>query len=155
MRSDRTLATLIVVCVLVLPAGAGEPWSEKAVADHLSQTTLSGSLTDDQLKTLVDHGETLFTAKFADPDGVGRPMATQAIIPTKRKRPAPQLFQRLPGSDANACSSCHTDPVTGGAGDLVANVFVSEGFTNADFDTTDPQFSNERNTKSPDGCRPG
>ncbi len=146
MRSDRTLATLIVVCTLVVPASAGEPWSEKAVPDHLSQTALSGSLTDDQLKTLVDQGETLFMAKFTDPDGVGRPMATQAIIPTKRKRPAPQLFQRLPGSDANACSSCHTDPVTGGAGDLVANVFVSEGFTNADFDTTDPQFSNERNT---------
>ena len=131
---------------MVLPASAGEPWSESAVPDHFSQSTLSGALSDDQLEVLVDHGETLFTAKFTDLDGAGRPMATQAIIPTKRKRPAPQLFQRLPGSDSNACSSCHNDPVIGGAGDLVTNVFVSEGFTNADFDTTDPQFSNERNT---------
>ena len=55
-------------------------------------------------------------------------------------------FQRISGPDANSCASCHNDPVTGGAGHLTANVFVSEGFTNPDFDTTDPQFSNERNT---------
>ena len=34
----------------------------------------------------------------------------------------------------------------GGAGDFVTNVFVSEGFNNADFETTNPQFSNERGT---------
>ena len=34
----------------------------------------------------------------------------------------------------------------GGAGDFSVNVFVSEGFQNTDFDNTDPQFSNERNT---------
>lgn len=34
----------------------------------------------------------------------------------------------------------------GGAGDFAANVFVSEGFVNADFDSLDPQFSNERNS---------
>ena len=42
--------------------------------------------------------------------------------------------------------SCHNEPVAGGAGDFVANVFVSEGFESADFDSIDPQFSNERNT---------
>jgi hypothetical protein len=72
-------------------------------------------------------------------------MATQAIIPTKRKRP-PDSFQRIAGTDSNACSSCHREPVMGGAGDFTVNVFVNEGFVNADFDTTDPQFSNERNT---------
>lgn len=128
------------------PLNAGEPWREKAIGAHVPQATLAGSLSAEQLRQLIDQGEALFTAKFTSDDGVGRPMATQAIIPTKRKRPAPQLFQRLAGSDSNACSSCHNDPVTGGAGDLVTNVFVSEGFTNPDFDTTDPQFSNERNT---------
>ena len=48
--------------------------------------------------------------------------------------------------DANSCASCHNDPVEGGAGHFTTNAFVSEGFTNADFDTTDQQFSNERNT---------
>ena len=146
MRLDWPSATLIFLYTTALPAIAAEPWSEHALPDHVSQQSLAGPLSDGQLKTLVDRGEVLFVAKFTDLDGVGRPMATQAIIPTKRKRPPPQLFQRLAGSDSSACSSCHNDPVAGGAGDLVTNVFVSEGFTNADFDTTDPQFSNERNT---------
>ncbi|MCP4316991.1 MAG: hypothetical protein GY789_13490 [Hyphomicrobiales bacterium] len=123
-----------------------EPWSEAAVGSHVDQEMLQGVLTKSQLQTLIEQGKALFVAKFTTADGVGRPMATQAIIPTKRKRPLQQSFQRLPGTDSNACSSCHNDPIAGGAGDFVTNVFVSEGFTNADFDTSDPQFSNERNT---------
>ncbi|AXS42627.1 hypothetical protein D1F64_14090 [Breoghania sp. L-A4] len=71
-------------------------------------------------------------------------MATQAIIPTKRRRPPATDFQRLSGPDASTCRSCHNDPIAGAAGDFTANAFVSEGFESADFDTTDPQFSNER-----------
>jgi cytochrome c peroxidase len=95
---------------------------------------------------LIARGRELFIAKFTAADGAGRPMATQAIIPTKRRRPPPTDFQRLSGPDASACSSCHNDPEAGGAGDFIANAFVSEGFESADFDTTDPQFSNERGT---------
>jgi len=54
--------------------------------------------------------------------------------------------------DANACASCHNEPVDGGAGAFTANVFVSEGFESADFDTIDPQFSNERNTNAIQGA---
>jgi hypothetical protein len=36
--------------------------------------------------------------------------------------------------------------VLGGAGDFVTDVFVSEGFESAEFDTTDPSFSSERHT---------
>ncbi len=61
-------------------------------------------------------------------------------------------FQRLAGPDANACASCHNEPVLGGAGAFTANVFVSEGFESADFDTIDPQFSNERNTNAIQGA---
>jgi len=146
MLDRRLILIVLMMAGVSAPLNASEPWSEKAIDAHVQQSTLSGTLSADQLNALVEQGEVLFTAKFTDGDGVGRPMATQAIIPTKRKRPAPQIFQRLAGADANACSSCHNDPVTGGAGDLVTNVFVSEGFTNPDFDTTDPQFSNERNT---------
>ena len=152
MLCRALIAVQLAACVvLTTPAGAEdqtqpEPWSETAVESHLDQRQLQGPLSADQLRALVDHGQKLFVAKFTSLDGAGRPMATQAIIPTKRKRPLQQSFQRLPGTDSNACSSCHNDPVTGGAGDFVTNVFVSEGFTNADFDTSDPQFSNERNT---------
>ncbi len=122
------------------------PWSEKALIGHLDQNLYSGRLSAERLETLVARGEELFAAKFSTADGVGRPMATQAIIPTKRKRLQEKEFHRTAGLDASSCASCHNDPLMGGAGDFSANVFVSEGFDNADFDTTDPQFSNERNT---------
>lgn len=122
------------------------PWSERAVFEHVDQTRFAGVLSKSELDALIAFGESLFGARFTTLDGVGRPMATQAIIPTKRKRAAPATFQRMAGLDGNSCASCHNDPVMGGAGDFTVNVFVSEGFNNADFDTSDPQFSNERNT---------
>ncbi|WP_136656565.1 di-heme oxidoredictase family protein [Nitratireductor sp. XY-223] len=148
---SRTLilaaAAFVALFAGAAPSGdAASPWTEATIGAPTRQADFSGRLSAAQLQALMERGEALFTAKFTTVDGVGRPMATQAIIPTKSKRPIQQSFQRLPGMDSNACSSCHNDPVTGGAGDFVANVFVSEGFTNADFDTTDPQFSNERNT---------
>jgi hypothetical protein len=128
------------------PTNENLPWDERAVSSHLDIKNISGKLTPDQLKQIADQGESLFDARFTSADGVGRPMATQAIIPTKRKRPVRNVFARTSGMDANACSSCHNLPLIGGAGGFVSNVFVSEGFQQADFDTTDPQFSNERNT---------
>ncbi|MEH6728501.1 MAG: hypothetical protein V7703_20325 [Hyphomicrobiales bacterium] len=127
-------------------AEAPVPWSERAIFEHVEQSRFVGVLSRSELDALIAFGETLFDARFTALDGGGRPMATQAIIPTKRKRAAPATFQRLAGLDSNSCASCHNDPVMGGAGDFAVNVFVSEGFNNADFDTTDPQFSNERNT---------
>ncbi len=122
------------------------PWAEQAVRRPAELSMWQGSLSAEQLKLLTQYGEQLFTARFTTADGVGRPMATQAIIPTRRKRPSKTSFFRTAGLDANACSSCHHQPVIGGAGDFAANVFVSEGFNHADFDSLDPQFSNERNT---------
>ncbi len=95
---------------------------------------------------LIERGRELFKAKFTTADGAGRPKATQAIIPTKRKFGVNPAFSRLSGPDSNSCSGCHNDPVLGGSGDVVANVFVSEGFESAEFDTTDPSFSSERHT---------
>lgn len=122
------------------------PWSETAMPAPLHGSQYVGTLDKKSLLGLIEHGEHLFDARFTTLDGAGRPMATQAIIPTKRKRAPRTTFSRTAGLDANACSSCHNVPVTGGAGDFSANVFVSEGFVQEDFDTTDPQFSNERNT---------
>ena len=122
------------------------PWSDRAIAKHVDQQDYTGTLERSSLESLVSAGATLFSAKFTVVDGVGRPGATQAIIPTKRKRPPRSEFARTAGLDANACSSCHNDPIVGGAGDFSVNVFVSEGFQLSEFDSTDPQFSNERNT---------
>ncbi len=128
------------------PNNSINPWDDAALPVHTDAALLEGELDKTTLLKLLDQGEALFNAAFTTQDGVGRPMATQAIIPTKRKRAAREEFSRTAGLDASACSSCHNQPAIGGAGDFVANVFVSEGFQLADFDTTDPQFSNERNT---------
>lgn len=126
------------------------PWSEQVLTEDVDIQALAVS-GDDPIVALQPLGETLFKAKFTTLDGAGRPDATGAIVPTKVRRKSHLTFQRLAGLDANACASCHNEPVTGGAGSFTANVFVSEGFESADFDTIDPQFSNERNTNALQG----
>ena len=128
------------------PASGREPWELGVLAVPFDASRLGGTLDKPTLDDLADRGLELFEARFAAADGAGRPLATQAIVPTKRRRPAAQAFQRMSGMDANACSGCHNQPEVGGAGDFVTNVFVSEGFGDAEFDTLDPQFSNERGT---------
>ena len=153
-RSPASRLTGLLVLALLVGsvsiAGAGDrtllPWEERAVSTPLDADALSKLSPEARLEALVARGEHLFSAKFTGLDGAGRPMATQAIVPTKRRRPARQAFARTSGPDANACVSCHNDPVKGGAGDFSVNVFVSEGFESADFDSLDPQFSNERGT---------
>ncbi|MFK8083086.1 MAG: di-heme oxidoredictase family protein [Granulosicoccus sp.] len=139
------ISSLLITCCPLL-ASEPVPWAENAIPERLDNSELQGRLDNHVLQRLVDHGEMLFDARFTTLDGAGRPLATQAIIPSKRKRPPRHEFSRTAGLDANACSSCHNVPFTGGAGDFSANVFVSEGFVHSDFDSTDPQFSNERNT---------
>ncbi|MEE9321526.1 MAG: di-heme oxidoredictase family protein [Granulosicoccus sp.] len=121
-------------------------WSDRSASNHVGSTLFKGKLSSASLEQLLGAGETLFNTRFTSQQGLGRPLATQAIIPTKRKRPARNTFSRTAGIDASSCAGCHNEPVIGGAGDFTANVFVSEGFQHTDFDTTDPQFSNERNT---------
>ncbi|MBP0615928.1 di-heme oxidoredictase family protein [Jiella mangrovi] len=133
--------------VLATTAYAAEPlWSEKAIKQRIDPQSVSGRIAGAALEKLAQQGKDLFEARFTVLDGAGRPNATQAIVPTAPRRPAEAAFQRLAGPDANACSSCHNEPVTGGAGGFVVNAFVSEGFESAHFDTLDAQFSNERGT---------
>jgi cytochrome c peroxidase len=134
--------------VTTADAAAGHPWDERAIKSHIDESTISGTLSQDALNKLIAEGRALFTAKFTIEDGSGRPLATQAIIPTHRKHPVDIAFRRTAGMDANSCSSCHDEPAVGGGGPFTVNVFVSEGFESVDFDSLDPQFSNERNTNA-------
>ncbi len=142
----RKVAAYLATALAAAPAVAADPWAETTNALGAAGNEVVGKLTAQELETLVSIGRELFTAKFTDLDGAGRPTATQAIVPTRRRHPAQSAFSRTAGLDSNACSSCHREPVVGGAGDFVTNVFASEGFESADFDTTDPQFSSERGT---------
>ncbi len=137
--------TAAVAClVMAIPGWADQPWSE-ATPELGQMQRPEGVLSKDALEELTHVGEALFVAKFTTLDGAGRPEATQAILPTKPRRSL-AMSARLSGPDAHSCAACHNDPVIGGAGDFVTNVFVSEGFTAPDFTSTDPQFSNERGT---------
>ena len=122
------------------------PWIERTVPAEETLRLIEEPSEKERFLHLIAIGDTLFSASFTTLDGVGRPMATQAIIPTKRRRPPRSEFSRTAGLDANACVSCHNLPLPGGAGDFSVNVFVSTGFQHTDFNTTDPEFSNERNT---------
>lgn len=141
--SVSSIVLALLAPALSLNAMERMPW-DKAIIDLERKLPKAGALTKSETQALIDYGETLFIGQFTLNDGVGRPMATQAIIPTKHRNPAQQPFLRSAGMDANSCAGCHNAPIIGGAGDFVTNVFVSEGFNNATFDSLDPQFSNER-----------
>lgn len=125
---------------LVLLLGAIAPWEEGTVGRSLSFEDAARL----PQEALVERGRHLFSAKFTEAEGAGRPRATQADIPTPRRPGA--AFQRLSGPDAASCAGCHNDPLPGGAGDFSANAFTTEGLRHGDFDILDPQFSSERNT---------
>ena len=85
--------------VTLLACGAithvlGSSWDEKVFSTHLDfdAAAKAGSAA---LPALIERGRQLFKAKFTTEDGAGRPKATQAIIPTKRKH----------GVNPNRCST--------------------------------------------------
>jgi len=133
----------------VVAAGAafGGSWDERVFTpgSHLDFAAIAAAGASAP-PALIERGRELFKAKFTTVDGAGRPKATQAIIPTRRKTGVNPPFSRTSGPDSNSCFGCHNDPLEGGSGDDVANVFVSEGFESAQFDSTDPSFSSERHT---------
>ncbi len=140
-----------LACAFAAGVAAGGSWDERVFASHLDFDALAAA-GPSALPALIERGRALFKAKFTTADGAGRPKATQAIIPTKRKTGVNLPFSRLSGPDSNSCFGCHNDPIEGGSGDNVANVFVSEGFESAQFDNTDSSFSSERHTISLTGA---
>ena len=120
-------------------------WDEKVFTSHVDFDAVAQA-GNAAIPALIERGKVLFKAKFTTEDGAGRPKATQAIVPTRRKSGTNPSFSRTSGPDANSCAGCHNDPIIGGAGDFVANAFVSEGFESPAFDTTDPTFSSERHS---------
>ncbi len=141
------VATGAAACLLAAGAALGGSWDERVFppGSHVDFDAAAAS-GPSALPALIERGRELFKAKFTTADGAGRPKATQAIIPTKRKSGVNPSFSRTSGPDSNSCFGCHNDPIEGGSGDDVANVFVSEGFESAQFDNIDPSFSSERHT---------
>jgi len=79
------------------------------------------------LTTLLDFGKQLFTANWTIQEGQGRPLAKGVggprLSPISLRRwssRAISIVFRRP----TPCAGCHNVPIPGGAGDIVANVFV-------------------------------
>ncbi len=119
---------------------------ERAVPYHLHEADIEAGKVP--LEQIRDFGKTLFTARFTTLDGQGRPAATAATIPTKRPPGQVPMFFRTSGPDSDSCAGCHAQPIAGGSGDFVANVFVSPQENEFDFDTVQPELSMERGTTS-------
>ena len=93
-------------------------------------------------------GEILFRTKFNRRDGAGRPSATGDSKPTPRSSLPQERFTRAAGPDASSCASCHNDPIPGGSGDFVTNVFVGAHFSDPPTLSFGREVTNERNTTS-------
>lgn len=111
------------------------------IEHHVDQADLvSGAVDFDQM---FNFGQQLFVAKFNKLDGLGRPEATGANLPTHRQPGQPD-FVRTSSPDSVSCAACHNDPRPGAGGDFVANVFVLA--QNDDPVTFDVRNADERNT---------
>ena len=146
---NHCLILLLAGMLTSLVVGAFEHRAHAAPGDENAVTERFGdhpSLIGKPAQAIIDHGEMLFLARFTSVDGAGRPAATQAGVPTKRRVDPSRAFFRTSGPDSNGCVSCHMQPLAGGAGDFALNAFTTDGFVDADFDSLDPQFSNERGT---------
>ena len=100
------------------------------------------------VRSMIADGQILFRTKFNRRDGAGRPSATGDSKPTPRSSLPQGRFTRAAGPDASSCASCHNDPVPGGSGDFVTNVFVGAHFTDPPTLSFAPDVTNERNTTS-------
>ncbi len=146
LKCGLASASALLLAATISAAAQEPPWTERAIGAHVEQRDLRGELPAIVLEELRRQGETLFTAKFTPADGVGRPLATQAATPMKRRAATTGLFDRATGPDANACAGCHNQPRAGGAGDFATNIFVSEA-PGADLSPMpNPALANERGT---------
>jgi hypothetical protein len=147
---SKLLRQGIALCLLVV-----NPWLYgRAAGDgpviraHVDQREVdAGELT---FPKIFEAGRFLFSAKFNTLDGQGRP-GTRGDGAPRVSGSAPR-FIRTSGPDANSCAGCHNDPFVGGAGDIVANVFVLAQTLDPVATSVSADVSNERNTLGMNGA---
>lgn len=141
---------LIALCVLFLfltPLGVCLISNSLEASDIGKELSVPNHLQDGQefripLKDLLAHGKLVFAANWTIQEGAGRPLTKGTgarLTDTKSPLRFPRNFNRISAPDANSCAGCHNTPfaITGGGGDIVANVFVlGQRF---DFVTFDPK----------------
>jgi hypothetical protein len=120
-------------------------WDPPAITIFPSHEKLD---TPDAVHALIQDGRALFTTKFNIIDGAGRPGSTGDSKPTPRSVSGMPFWHRLAGPDANSCAGCHNQPIIGGSGEFVANVFVGAHQSDPPTESISPDATNERNTLS-------
>ena len=122
----------------------GMPGESPMLPGHVDQREIDkGEL---RLEDLIEAGRFLFVTQFNVLDGFGRPAATGDGKPTKRVAGSAPFMIRTSAPETNSCAGCHNQPVPGGAGDFVANVFVLAQVRDPVTDSVSAEFSDERNT---------
>jgi len=93
------------------------------------------------VRSLIEFGRKLFTARWTVQEGAGRPLTKGTGLPLVDPGDPlvfPRNFNRISGPDTNSCAGCHNLPSVGGGGDIVGNVFVlGQRFDFATFDRLD------------------
>ncbi len=122
-------AFAVLVVSFAIPAAAHEPHEcppgfndEPALPGHVQQQDItSGKLSFDDV---FGAGQRLFITNFNACDGAGRPGSTGGGVPRPIDPVSRPRFTRVSAPETNSCAGCHAQPQPGGAGDIVANVFV-------------------------------
>ena len=137
----------VLVCCWALTAGVPEGRSqigkEVAIPRHLQD----GEEYQITIPQLIAFGEKLFTAKWTIQEGEGRPNIKGTAAGPPLSNPSeplvfPRNFNRISGPDSNSCSGCHNEPVIGGGGDHVTDVFVlGQRFDFVTFNRSDTSFT--------------
>jgi hypothetical protein len=136
----------LLLCASV-PAFAVQIGDGPTIEEHMSEAAIeSGQV---ELPAILLAGQHLFTDKFNMYDGQGRPATTGGGA--HRLAGSAPVFVRTSSPESNSCAGCHNDPFVGGAGDIVANVFVLAQTLDPITESVSPNFSNERNTLGMNG----
>jgi cytochrome c peroxidase len=143
MRCVGLLAASWVAIVAVLVGG--EPQATPRIGQEMS---VPRHLKDDEefrlsISALLKYGKELFAANWTDQEGGGRPLTKgngREVSDPAHPLVGVRGFNRISGPDANSCAGCHNTPygISGGAGDVVTNVFVlAQRFDFVNFDRKD------------------
>lgn len=135
------LTALLVSVAAVASYPDDAPEAGALGGQHVEQADIVGGLMN--FDAVRAAGERLFTARFNKFDGAGRPAATGGAA---KRRPDQPAFTRISGPEANSCAGCHNQPVVGGSGEFVANVFLLAQRLDPVATSISDEFSNERNT---------
>jgi len=134
----KHLALTALAAGFLMATASAELGKEVSVEHHL----MDGEEYTVGIQNLNAHGATLFNAKWTLQEGGGRPLSKgvgAVLADPSDPLLFPRNFNRISAPDSNGCSGCHAQPLSGGAGDIVANVFVlGQRFDFATFDETDP-----------------